>query len=179
MFGASKKLALKCQLFQCQFLWYGWTNQSMHYMVFCWKKYTIKTFHDQNRKRFIPGGIWITRFHKHKGLTPEPLCVVCTAWCVRYQTLYRRPPGNGESDASIAFWLRKGHSAGKPLPQLAIRDDATFFIQNCTKLVIFANKDPKTNFDACMMLRKPALSLKWRYFFYKWPIWRWYHLLPP
>ena len=48
----------------------------------------------------------------------------------------RRPPGNGESDASIAFWLQKGHSAGKPLPQLAIRED-TFFVQNCTKKLIF------------------------------------------
>ena len=59
-----------------------------------------------------------------------------------------RPPGNGESDASIAFWLRKGHSAGKPLSQLAIREDAKFFVQNWTKKLFFANKDPKTNFDA-------------------------------
>ena len=37
---------------------------------------------------------------------------------------------------TIAFWLRKGHSAGKPLPQLAIREDAKFFVQNWTKKVI-------------------------------------------
>ena len=35
----------------------------------------------------------------------------------------------------------------KPLPQLAIREDAKFFVQNLTKKVFFANKDPKTNFD--------------------------------
>ena len=71
-----------------------------------------------------------------------------------------RPPGNGESDASIAFWLRKGHSAGKPLPQLAIREDAKFFVQNWTKRLFFANKDPKNNFDAWMILQKPVLSFK-------------------
>ena len=60
---------------------------------------------------------------------------------MRYQTLY--PPGNGESDTSIAFWLRKGHSAGKPLPQLVIREDANFFVQNWTKKLFFANKDSK------------------------------------
>ena len=73
---------------------------------------------------------------------------------------YRRTPGNGESDASIAFWLRKGHSAAKPFPQLAIREDATFFVQNCTKKLFFATKDTKTNFDASMILQKPALLLK-------------------
>ena len=72
----------------------------------------------------------------------------------------RRPPSNGESDASIAFWLRKGHSASKPLPQLAIREDAKFSVQNCAKKSFFANKEPITNFDACMILQKPAFSLK-------------------
>ena len=46
------------------------------------------------------------------------------------------------------FWLRKVHSAGKPLPQLAIREDAKFFVQNWTKKLFFGSKDPKTNFDA-------------------------------
>ena len=35
-----------------------------------------------------------------------------------------------------------------------------FFVQNRTKKCIFANQDTKTNFDACMILQKPALSLK-------------------
>ena len=76
-----------------------------------------------------------------------------------------RPPGNGESDASIAFWLRKGHSAGKPLPQLAIREDAKFFVQNWTKKLFFANKDPKNNFDDWMILQKHVLSFKCNDFF--------------
>ena len=76
-----------------------------------------------------------------------------------------RPPGNGESDASIAFWLRKGHSAGKPLPQLAIREDAKFFVQNWTKKLFFANKDPKTNFDEWMIPQKHVLSFKCNDFF--------------
>ena len=29
---------ISAKLFQCQFLWYGWTNQSIHYMVFCRQK---------------------------------------------------------------------------------------------------------------------------------------------
>ena len=84
---------------------------------------------------------------------------------MRYQTLYPQPPGNGESDASIAFWLRKGHSAGKPLPQLAIREDANFFVQSWTKKLFFANKDPKTNFDDWMILQKHVLSFKCNDFF--------------
>ena len=49
---------------------------------------------------------------------------------------------------------------GKALPQLAIREDAAFFVQNWTKQLFFANKDPKTNFDAWMILQKPVLSFK-------------------
>ena len=62
--------------------------------------------------------------------------------CVIRRFTYR-PLGNGESDASIAFGLRKGNSTGKPLPQLAIREDATFFVQNWTKKLFFAHKDQK------------------------------------
>ena len=42
-----------------------------------------------------------------------------------------------EQIVTIAFWLRKGHSAGKPLPQLAIQEDAKFFVQNWTKKLFF------------------------------------------
>ena len=42
---------MSAKLFQCQFLWYGWTNQSIHYMGFCRQKYPIKTFYAQNRKK--------------------------------------------------------------------------------------------------------------------------------
>ena len=40
MFDASKKFGpeVPAKLFQCQFLGYGWTNQSIHYMVFCRQK---------------------------------------------------------------------------------------------------------------------------------------------
>ena len=31
---------MSAKLLQCTFLWYGWTNQSIHYMVFCRQKYT-------------------------------------------------------------------------------------------------------------------------------------------
>ena len=33
-----------------------------------------------------------------------------------------------------------------------------FFVQNWTKKLFFAHKDPKTNFDAWMILQKPVLS---------------------
>ena len=61
-----------------------------------------------------------------------------------------RPPGNGESDASIAFWLRKGHSAGKPLPQSAIREDAKFFVQNWTKKLFWRLNDTT---EACIVVQ--------------------------
>ena len=60
----------------------------------------------------------------------------------------------------LHFGCGKGHSAGKPLPQLAIREDAKCFVQNWTKKLFFANKDPKTHFDAWMILQKPVLSFK-------------------
>ena len=76
------------------------------------------------------------------------------------RALWDALPRGHRAMASIAFWLRKGHSAGKPLPQLAIREDANFFAQNWTKKLFIANKDPKTNFDAWMILQKPVLSFK-------------------
>ena len=141
---------MSAKSFQCQFLGYGWTNQSIHYMVFCRQKYQIKTFHGQNQKKFTSGYIWIS-YREHNA------CVI--------RRFTHRPSGNGKSNASIAFWLRKGHSAGKPLPQFAIREDAKFFVQNWTKRLFFANKDPKTNFDAWMILQKPVLSFKYNDFF--------------
>ena len=81
---------------------------------------------------------------------------------MRYQTLYPQATGQWRIrrfNCILAVELRKGHSAGKPLPQLAIREDAICFSKLYKKL-FFANKDPKTDFDAWMILQKPALSFK-------------------
>ena len=152
MFDASTNLALKCQpsFFSVNFLdMDGIINQ---YTISCFvgKKYPIKTFHGKSE-------IVYTRLYLNK------LESIMRALSDAKST--HRPPGNGESDASIAFWLRKGHSAGKPLPQLAIWEDAKFFVQNWTKKLFFANKDPKTNFDDWMILQKHVLSFKCNDFF--------------
>ena len=63
----------------------------------------------------------------------------CSLPCRRRE--WREYRHNWES--LIAFWLRKGHSAGKPLPQLAIREDAKVFVPNWTKKLSFANKTQK------------------------------------
>ena len=62
MFDASKNLALKCQpsYFSVNFLDIdGLINQ---YTILCFvgKKYSIKTFHGQNQKKFTQGYIWIS-----------------------------------------------------------------------------------------------------------------------
>ena len=85
---------------------------------------------------------------------------------MRYQTLY--PQGTGQwriRRFNCILTAGKGHSAGKPLPQLAIREDAKIFVQNWTKKLFFANKDPKINFDDWMILQKHVLSFKCNDFF--------------
>ena len=55
MFDASQNVAIEisAKLFGVSFFEVeGLINQ--------YKKYIMKTFHDQNRKRFIPGYIWIS-----------------------------------------------------------------------------------------------------------------------
>ena len=59
---------------------------------------------------------------------------------------FRAPVG------ALWFWLRKGLSPGKPLPQLAIREDANFFVQNWTKKLFLPIKTPKL-----------ILTLEWYY----------------
>ena len=146
MFDASKNLALKCQpsYFSVNFLdMDGLINQ---YTIWCFVgKIPNKDFSWSKSEKSLHQAISeLAREHN--------ACVI--------RRFTHRPPGNGESDASIAFWLWKGHSTGKPLPQLAIREDAKFFVQNWTKKLFFANKDPKTNFDAWIILQKPVLSFK-------------------
>ena len=68
----------------------------------------------------------------------------------------------------IAFWLRKGHSAGKPewltggvaLPQPKSGRMQNFLFKIGQKKLFFANKDPKINFDHWMILQKHVLSFK-------------------
>ena len=65
----------------------------------------------------------------------------------------------------LHFGCGRATPQGKPLPQLAIREDANFFVQNWTKKLFFANKDPKNNFDDWMILQKHVLSFKCNDFF--------------
>ena len=71
----------------------------------------------------------------------------------------RKPSGNGESDASIAFGCGRAtplisHSHKWPSLRMHL-----FFVCNYTKTLFFANKEPKIDFDACMTLQNLALSL--------------------
>ena len=124
--------SMKCQpsyfsrIESIKLLWYEGTNQSIHYMVCCRQKYTIKAFHDQNRERFMPGYIWMS------------LESITRAFIRRFT---HRPPDKDQSDATTALRQRKSQSVDKPLIQLATREDATFF-----KIVVFSQWRPQTQF---------------------------------
>ena len=80
---------MSAKLFQCQFLGYGWTNQSIHYMVICRQKIPNKDLSWSKSEKFTTGYIWIS-YREHNA------CVI--------RRFTHRPPGNGKSDASIVLF---------------------------------------------------------------------------
>ena len=140
MFDASKNSALKCQPNYFSVNFFDMDGLSNRYTIWC---FVGKEIHNKDLS-------W-SKSEKslHQAISEQGrehnACVI--------RRFTHRSLGNGESDASIAFWLRKDHSAGKPLPQLAIREDATFLVQNWTKKLFFLP----------IKTRKLILTLEWYY----------------
>ena len=165
MFDASKKNGPEksAKLFQCQFLWYGWTNQSIHNMVFCRQKYPIKTFHCQNQKKVY------TRLYLNK---LESIM----------RALSDALPTGHRAMANPTLQLHFG--CGRATPPISHSHNWP-----SGRMQHFLFKIGQKSYFLPIKTQKLILTLEWYYrslycrskatIFKKWPIWRWYHLLPP
>ena len=143
---------MSAKLFQCHFLWYGWTNQSIHYMVFCLKKK-----HNKDPSWSKSENVY-TRLYLNK--LESTMRVSSDALLTGHRAM-----------ANPTFQLHSG--CGRATPQSIHSHNwpsgrmQHLLFKIVRKSYFLANKHPKTNFDACMMLQKPTLLLKWKYFFKK------------
>ena len=135
---------MSAKLFQCQFLGYGWTNHSIHYMVFC--------------KQTIPNKelSWSKSEKVYTRLYLNKLESIMRALSDALPTGHR-------AMANPTLQLHFG--CGRATPSVSYSHNwpsgrMHFFVKNWTKKLFFANKDSKTNFDAWMILQKPVLSFK-------------------
>ena len=142
---------MSAKLFQCQFLGYGWTNQSIHYMVFCRQKIPNKDI-SWSKSEIVYTRLYLNKLESIMRALSDALATGHRAMANPTLQLHF---GCGRATPPVS------HSH----PQLAIREDAIFFVENWTKKLFFANKDPKTNFNAWMILQKPVLSFKCNDFF--------------
>ena len=136
MFDVSRRLALKCRP--------SYFSVSFLDMDGLINQYTILCFVGQKYP------IKTSHGHYQKRFTPGYIWISKRAWCVRYETLY--PQATGQ-------WRIRRFNC------ILAAEGPKFFVQNWTKKLFFANKDPKTNFDAWMILRKHVLSFKCNDFF--------------
>ena len=135
-------LEVSAKLFQCQVLGYGWTNQSIHYMVFCRQKIPNKNLSWSKSEKVY------TRLYLNKlesimralsdALPTGPRAMANPTLQLHFGCGRATPPVN--------------HSHNWPSGRMQ-----NFLFKIEQKSYFFANKDPKTNFDAWMILQKHVL----------------------
>ena len=141
---------MSAKLFQCQFLGYGWTNQSIHYMVFCRQKIPNKD-RSWSKSEKVYTRLYLNKLENIMRALSDAL------------------PTGHRAMANPTLQLHFGF--GRATPPVSYSHNwpsgrmQNVFVQNWTKKLFFANKDPKTNFDAWMILQKPVLSFKCNDFF--------------
>ena len=135
MFDASKKFGpeVSAKLFQCQFLGYGWTNQSIHYTVFCRQKIPYKDLSWSNSEK-VYTRLYLNKLESIMRALSDALPTGHRAMANPTLQLHF---GFGRATPPVS------HSHNWPSGRMQF-----FFVQNWTKKLFFANKDPKTNFDA-------------------------------
>ena len=163
MFDASKNLALKCQLFQCQFLGYGWTNQSKHYMVFCRQKIPNKDL-SWSKSEKVYTRLYLNELESIMRALSDAL------------------PTGHRAMANPTLQLHFGCWRATP-PVSHSHNWPPGWMQN------FFVKIGQKSYFLPIKTQKLILTLEWYYrslycrsnamIFEKWPIWRRYHLLPP
>ena len=150
---------MSAKLLQCQCLWYGWTNQSIHFMVFCRQNLHNKELSSSKSEK---GSARLYLNELKSILHALSDALPAGHWALANTTL------------QLHFVCGSATLPESHTHKLAIREDAIFFI-NGQK--IFLPIKTEINFDACMILQKPVLSLKGNDL-KKRSVWRWYHLLP-
>ena len=136
---------MSAKLFHCQFLGYGWTNQSVHYIVLCRQKYLIKTFHGQNQKK-VYTRLYLNKLESIMRALSDALPTGHRAMANPTLQLHF---GCGRATPSVS------HSHNRPSGRMQ-----KILFKIGQRRVFFANKDPKTNFDVWMILQKHVLSFK-------------------
>ena len=147
MFDASKNLALKCQpsYFSVHFLdMDGLINQYAMWW-FVGKNYPMRTFHGQNQKN-VYTRLYLNKLESIMRALSDALPTGHRAMANPTLQLHF---GCGRATPIVS------HSHNWPSGRMQF-----FLFKIGQKSYFFANKDPKTNFDAWMILQKPVLSFK-------------------
>ena len=141
---------MSAKLFQCQFLGYGWTNQSIHYMVFCRQKIPNKDI------SWSKSEIVYTRLYLNK------LGSIMRALSDALPTGHR---------AMAKPTLQLHFGCGRATPPVSHSHNwpsggiQNFLLKIGQKSYFLPIKTPKTHFNAWMILQKPVLSFKCNDFF--------------
>ena len=144
---------VSAKLFQCQFLGYGWTNQSIHYMVFCRQKIPNKDL------SWSKSEIVYTRLYLNK---LESIM----------RALSNALPTGHRAMANPTLQLHFGCGrATAPVSHFSKLNKKVIFLPKKTQKLILTLEWYYRSLYYC---RSNAMN-----FLKKWPIWRRYHLLPP
>ena len=143
---------MSAKLFQCQYLRYGWTNQSIHYMVFCRQKIPNK-YLSWSKSEKVYTRLYLNKLESIMRALSDALPT--GHWAMANPTLQLHF-GCGRATPPVS------HSHNWPSGRMQI---VLFKIGQ--KSYFFANKDQKTNFDAWMILQKPVLQWLFELIFFK------------
>ena len=141
---------MSAKLFQSQFLGYGWINQSIHYMVFCRQKLPNKELSWSKSEKVY------TRLYLNK------LESIMRALSDAFPTGHR---AMANPTLQLHFGCGRASPPGSHSHNWPSRRMQNFLFKIGQKSYVFANKDPKTTFDAWMILHQPVLSFKCNDFF--------------
>ena len=123
----------------------SWTNQSIHYMVFCRQKIPNKDL-SWSKSEKVYTRLYLNKLESTMRALSDDL------------------PTGHRAMANPTLQLHFG--CGRATPPLSHSHNwpsgrmQNFLFKIGQKKSFFANKDPKTNFDAWMVLQKPVLSFK-------------------
>ena len=136
---------MSAKLFQCQFLGYRWTNQSLHYMVFCGQNIPNKDL-SWSKSEKVYTRLYLNKLESKMRALSDTLPTGHRAMANPTLQLHF---GCGRATPPVS------HSHNWPSGRMR-----NVLLKIGQKKLFFANKDPKTNFDAWMILQKPVLSFK-------------------
>ena len=136
---------MSAKLFQYQFLRYGWTNQSIQYVVLCRQKIPNKDL-SWSKSEKVYTKLYLNKLESIMRALSDALPTGHRAMANPTLQLHF---GCGSATPPVS------HSHNWPSRRMQ-----NFLFKIGQKKLFFANKDPKTNFDAWMILQKPVLSFK-------------------